>query len=819
MNEQTESQHVPRSTGFLREGLRELGRKLERRKLRKQSQQQEQERSAAFVRLGQRAWQENVDLSGFAGLCDQLTQLEGRAGELSASTQELEGQKASLESRQREETDKFDGQRKAVEEKKRPVDDSLRMARQREGEQQRATQRITARQASLAAELAAVEQKLAVLAAGAAPDQVSKLSAVQAKKQQLQGERSKLAEDLVQAQANLPPAKAEVERLSAESQRCEAEINRIEAERRTALSPILSELRRVEGQLATVRQQASVVAGARTERFKQLGQALYESKSAEPVLAPGIEQIAATDRARGATQAALEASFGLTRTMLPGTMLKFWSTVVLLPVLLIGLGFGVYAGWAWWQERHHAAEGEEEVEVNPYLDHPLNHHPAYLLADRAWAASDEKAARAVIEDLCRKIGLGVYTADGTPVIAGSERNQDDFFIYDFEVGILARALVRRNGTTFGNYAGALEKNTRLIINKQKIPFPRDLLVQGLLRRYQKAVSQPNDPYSFLILFVDGLARRHDEPTSIETFVQGVENELVLDPLQTFLISLDIFTKPGNPAAKSGPLARLEAPTALFWSCFAPPSVYADSPCDKIHGSHEAAGAWGMFLDVLHEGLEALEGVAEEIGSFMGKATKVADVAQISILAYGVTLTVKAEPTKMHLHHVGEDWKLLKLTAHANFDPGKIPEDVIKCGGLAGMHLPAPGDIPDMVLYWQFNPGVEGYFELDETMANTPEKKAQISMGRTKTDDKGDSEFRFVPLICKTKQGSIVGRDVHAHVTAQLMSAPSFHAISMSVEYAANFFGGVVSADTKFRGEKHEKKPKTPQRAFRPSAVP
>lgn len=117
MKGQTGTQEVSGSSGFIREGFRELGRKLERRKLRKQAQHQEQERSAALVQLGQRAWQEKIDLAGFAGLRDQLAQLEGRAGELSASMQKLESERASLEARQKEETGKFDGQRKAVEEK------------------------------------------------------------------------------------------------------------------------------------------------------------------------------------------------------------------------------------------------------------------------------------------------------------------------------------------------------------------------------------------------------------------------------------------------------------------------------------------------------------------------------------------------------------------------------------------------------------------------------------------------------------------------------------------------------------------------------
>src|SRR3990172_1602328 len=163
--------------GFFREGWRELGRKWERNKRRGQLRRQEAERRQALARLGQRAWKEKVDLSGFPELSAQLAQLEARAGELSVTSKSLDTERAGLEEKRRAEAASFDGERRAVEEKKRPVDNALGAARQRQADQERTVQRLEARFAALPKELIALEQQVVALSAGAAPDRDGKLAA------------------------------------------------------------------------------------------------------------------------------------------------------------------------------------------------------------------------------------------------------------------------------------------------------------------------------------------------------------------------------------------------------------------------------------------------------------------------------------------------------------------------------------------------------------------------------------------------------------------------------------------------------------------
>jgi hypothetical protein len=96
---------------FLRAGWRELGRKWDRWKLQKQLAAQDKQRDEALTVVGQRAWQEQIDLSAFPDLRDQLSRLDERAGELSAAAKALEAESAALEERRANEVATFDAER------------------------------------------------------------------------------------------------------------------------------------------------------------------------------------------------------------------------------------------------------------------------------------------------------------------------------------------------------------------------------------------------------------------------------------------------------------------------------------------------------------------------------------------------------------------------------------------------------------------------------------------------------------------------------------------------------------------------------------
>lgn len=783
MKSETGNRSVSKSSGFFREGWREWGRKRERRKLKKQVQRLDGERHAVLTRLGERAWQEKVDLSGLPELREQLTRLETRAGELSVTTQRLGQDKARLEARRQSESAKFAGQRREVEEKKRPADQALTTARRRMEEQKRTITSHQARLASLAAELAVLEKELA---APPPPEGVAQLAARQARQQQLLSEQKRMAEELGAAHSAQPSLAAEVNQFYGESQRLSEEINRIEAERKAVLSPIEAELGRVGRDVGATTQEGGAVTQQRAASLAQLGLALYERNTSEPALAAGMQEVMAIDRARAATQAALEASLALTRALPRGTMLKFSATLVLAPLLLLGLGYGVYSGWTRWRQSRMAgalagAYVVPPVEINPYLSHPLQDHPAYVLANQLIAAGQWQEVADRMQDVFRAIHLGVYTANGTQVLAGSEQSDKDFYLYDFEVHTLARSFQRRNFLNFDDHSRMLAVSLARLSKPDKL---EPLLQYAILQRYQKAVQKPDDPKNFLILLVDGLGRHKPRPYSLAEIKTRPAKDIDLDALQSFLIMLDFFTLPPKPTATA-----LGDQIIFPWNWVT--MVHADAPCEGVKGDG-SEGMWGEGVSqfVEFEGTvmsgteigaelagkritaemahEVAEGIAKGAKAVGGAAEAYSGIRDL-VMLYNLEIQMKAEPYMTHLRHEG-DPPLIGFECWVTFNPQDAPTQPVGCGPRAGE---TPGqaekDLKGIELTWNIEPDWPAYLTVPSSFID--ELTGHLGF-QTHTDEKGHSFFMLEAGDCPYRGAcsKVVGRVLRMTATARFITS-------------------------------------------------
>jgi hypothetical protein len=337
---------------FLAEGFRELRRKWRRNRLRSEIRTLDHERTGALTALGQRAWDEKIDLAAFSELRDQLAGLDARAGEISANTARLETQRATLEADKRTELEKFGSRRRAVEEKKAPVDAALRTTRASKSAGEQAVRQAEARVASIAGKLAGLDRETAA----AAP--AEKLAAAQAERAKLAAEQAQLAAAAVRERGALPDLVAEETRLAAESSQYASQIAVIDAEQKAAIGHIDGELARVRKESQAASQQATAVQKDRSGNLAGLGQALYDAKVTPPSLAEATARVAAIDQARAQAESALEASAAQSRSVEGGTMAKFWLVLAGVPLLLAAVAFGAL------QYLHRPQAGPEAVAVS-----------------------------------------------------------------------------------------------------------------------------------------------------------------------------------------------------------------------------------------------------------------------------------------------------------------------------------------------------------------------------------------------------------------------------------------------------------------------
>jgi hypothetical protein len=336
---------VAGALGFLAEGFREVGRKSNRAGLRRQLAAKARERQQALTNLGQTAWQAKIDLSDLADLRSQLEQLDAKAGDLAAAVTKLDADRTALEARRKAEVARFDALLAPAKSAQAAADAALKAARAVLAEKDHAIRAIEARRASLVKDLAKLAEKPA-----APPAQPGAGAAVPgatgpAERARIEAEQGTLAGQAAAEAAARVPLAATVDARAADSQRCAAETARIESEYKAALQPLDADLGRVRQASAAATSDRATVGRDQMVRFRDLGTALYDRHSAEPALAEATRAVAAIDQGCAATQAAIDASFELTRSMPPGTMPKFVALVLILP-LSLALAAAAYVSYS-----------------------------------------------------------------------------------------------------------------------------------------------------------------------------------------------------------------------------------------------------------------------------------------------------------------------------------------------------------------------------------------------------------------------------------------------------------------------------------------
>jgi hypothetical protein len=337
--------------GFLSAGFAELGRKLDRLKLRRKLAAQERERGVALTALGQRAWDERLGLEAHAADRAALEGLDARAGELATTAGTLREEVARLEAQRKAEAQKHAERRKDIETRREPVERALRENNARKSTAEEALRRGETRLPAIATELTSLEREAATM-----PESDPRRTAAAERRAKLQAEQAAVDAALQTARADHPGLAADNARLAEQSRQGAQELAAAIQEERAALAAIDEALKKARTQLQGAMQQTGAVQGERTRALEALGGRIYESRAAPAGLSGEVARVEAIDRERESIRTATEASMGQTRALPGTTMALFWSVLLGLP-LLIAAAFMAYRAW----ERPASPGGSVEV--------------------------------------------------------------------------------------------------------------------------------------------------------------------------------------------------------------------------------------------------------------------------------------------------------------------------------------------------------------------------------------------------------------------------------------------------------------------------
>lgn len=796
------------STGIFRAGWSELQRKWRRRSLQQQLTAHGRARDDLLVKLGDQALSSGVDLARHAAVRDALVQITAREGALSEASRALEADRARLQGKRREENARFDAERNVVETKRKAVDAQLGAARLKEAQQQSAARSTEAQQQSLPRELEQLRQKIASLHTTIAADRDNQVSAANARIAQIESALARLPEEARAAAAALAPLAADVARHNAESQRLVADIGRVELERRGVNQSIDAELSSTAAKLQQAGKDSQSVSQERQARLLELGSAIYADGGSDPRIADTTAAVAARDLHRESTQTALIASLAETQAAPSGALGKMITAVVAIVLVVAAIPVGGYLGWQWWKERQADQEYARQVEpapLNPYLEHRLKDEPAYALANQLVDAKRADEAYAVLLKVFGAIGLGVYTPDGRQIQAGAEQSERDFFLYDFQARVLAATLIHPSYISFSNFSYVLGGT---ILELEQPVELEPLLTLAVARRYQQATANPKDPNNFIMLFMDGLARRQPIPYSLE----NSSSDYPVSPVQSILLVMEFFmgqqaTAAEVPAAAdTSALAWLAKPLLLIQSAHA-----QGGPCESIQGETDRKH-YGWGIAAINELAEELPGRVAQIAKAFDKLTAGIEAMGDLLMLYGLDIHVQPQPYAVHLRH---DAPVdAKIVATVTFDPQVVSDEVLKCGWMAGKQMPTKGPLADVETSWAFSRPLPPHLVMDSKTQVT----AAGSLGlKTKTDRAGQSIFYMQASECTDRQGRILGQDYMAIVTARVVTTNIPSPTLMLPRVITKFAPGMLEyfmdgrkGYARFRAEWHKKRPQQPQ---------
>ncbi|MCH8878225.1 MAG: hypothetical protein IIA89_15660 [Chloroflexi bacterium] len=278
-------------------------------------------------------------------------------------------------------------------------------------------------------------------------------------------------------------------------------------------------------------------------------------------------------------------------------------------------------------------------------------------AETAQLLSDAETVTEGVWAVLSNLGLGVYTGEADQVLPGSETGPDDFWLYDFEVPMLAQM--------------ALDEPLPFALMHARIAgLGYDGSADDLLQIYHDVYADHPDEYLVQLLAESGLSFT-GQPT--------------LTPLQEWLLLLDTFVPPNgsSSAARTGHLA----------------SPALQVLCGTIRGG-QVFPHWGII-----QGGKDLQGLMAAEAAYYALHGQ--------MLATGARGTLEASSDEAHEGHDGPgDTLKLTATVHMTYVPHNVPVGAISCGVLLNMDPPILGPVEGVEVTWNIFKSLHQHGQVD-----------------------------------------------------------------------------------------------------------
>lgn len=313
------------------------------------------------------------------------------------------------------------------------------------------------------------------------------------------------------------------------------------------------------------------------------------------------------------------------------------------------------------------------------------HGEARRIALEVFGAGSEEAVYEELLEVMALLQVGVYTSEGGIVQQGEERALGDFYLYDFELRMMAASILRRD-TSWGVHqvADALDQ---VGYREDGQPFTGADLNEIIHEATVDSLAAPEEESSFVPMLVRQLGVRHEQPYDLAEQLDVTDANF--DALQMTLIlmglTLPVISEEGPLDA---PASALDANSNGILT--AQPAGITDLCADL---EFDGKGIWSA----VKYGATAIK----KIGSIAKKVAGFIDIIHGEQLALSVqvkALDSSVGPTHYD-HGAGTPGQQLKFRIEVRM-LDDLGEQLVKCGWLFQLQYPPKGPIPGVTVSFQ-----------------------------------------------------------------------------------------------------------------------
>jgi hypothetical protein len=311
---------------------------------------------------------------------------------------------------------------------------------------------------------------------------------------------------------------------------------------------------------------------------------------------------------------------------------------------------------------------------------------ARQLAIEVLGADADEARYDALLKVMEMLRIGVYTSEGGEVQQGAERGPGDFYLYDFELRMMAASLGRGdNSWVVQQIADTLDQ---VGYREDGQPFTAEDLNQIIHDATVDSLAAPEEESSFVPILVRELGVRHEMSYDLAEDLDV--NDAQFDALQLTLILVSL-TLP--VIAEEGPLDAPASTLAAEFNGILTSQPVGLADCDDFRG----VGNWGVRVLTT----KFFETASKKVVAIAKKVAAFIDIYHGEQLALSVrvkALDSSVGPTHYD-HGSGSPGQNLEFRIEVRM-LDDLGETLVECGWLAALNFPAQGGIPGVTVSFQ-----------------------------------------------------------------------------------------------------------------------